>query len=477
MSIKITILGAGPGGYVAAVRAAQNGAQVTLIEKERVGGTCLNWGCIPSKIMKTTAELMEKFNQANTYGIRLSGTPSVDMPALMERKQKIVQTQAKGIESMLAHHNIRLISGIGRIERQGLVSVIRTDGEVIEVPWDRLIISTGTVPMNIPKLQFDDSHIISSNEALCLKAVPKSVVIVGGGVIGCEFASILSALGSRVTLVEALDRVLPLPSIDETCSKVLMREIKKRRIRVLVNRTLASVETQNTDLKVTIGSSPYARNLNEKNRQPLMVNAEKVLVCIGRKPFATDIGLESIGVHTEDQGWISVDERMQTNIANVYAIGDVLGPQKIMLAHVASTEGLVAADNATGVNRRMSYTTVPSAIFTMPEVAAVGLTEAQAQEQGIEARADSILFRTLGKAQAMGEIVGEAKVISEFGSGRILGVHLIGPHATDLIAEGTLAVKTGRTTRELAETIHAHPTLAEAMSEVSLKAIERALHG
>ncbi len=477
MTTKITILGAGPGGYVAAVRAAQNGAQVTVVEKERVGGTCLNWGCIPSKIMKTTAEMMENFHRAQSFGIRTSETPSVDMPALMARKEKILKTQVKGIESLLSHHNISLVAGKGRIERQGLVSVKQPDGQVTEVPWDRLIISTGTVPLNIPAFPFDGHDVISSNEALCLDAVPDSVVIVGGGVIGCEFACILAALGSKVTVVEALDRLLPLPAVDESCSKILMREMKKRKIQFMVNRTVTQVRKEGNDLSITIGPSPFADNLKERDRQPLAVNAEKVLVCIGRSPNTKEIGLESIDVATDERGWIKVGASMQTNVPNVYAIGDVLGPDNVMLAHVASTEGLVAADNATGANRRMDYTAVPGAIFTMPEVATVGITEAQATQQGIDARSDTVLFRALGKAQAMGELAGQAKVISEAGSGKILGVHLIGPHATDLIAEGTLAVQTGRTTHELAETIHAHPTLAEAMLEVSLKAVGKALHG
>ncbi len=477
MSTRITILGAGPGGYVAAVRAAQNGAQVTVVEKERVGGTCLNWGCIPSKIMKTTAEMMETFHRAQSFGIRTSETPSVDMPALMARKEKVLKTQIKGIESLLSHHNISLVAGKGCIERQGVVSVEQPDGQVTEVSWDRLIISTGTVPLNIPAFPFDGHDVISSNEALCLEAVPDSVVIVGGGVIGCEFACILAALGSNVTVVEALDRLLPLPAVDESCSKILMREMKKRKIQFMVNRTVTEVRKEGSDLSITIGPSPFADNLKERDRQPLTVNAEKVLVCIGRSPNTKGIGLESIGVATDERGWIKVGASMQTNVPNVYAIGDVLGPDNIMLAHVASTEGLVAADNATGANRCMDYTAVPGAIFTMPEVATVGITEAQATQQGIDARSDIVLFRALGKAQVMGELAGQAKMISEAGSGKILGVHLIGPHATDLIAEGTLAVRTGRTTRELADTIHAHPTLAEAMVEVSLKAVGKALHG
>jgi dihydrolipoamide dehydrogenase len=309
--------------------------------------------------------------------------------------------------------------------------------------------------------------------------VPASIVIVGGGVIGCEFACILAAMGSQVTVVEALDRLLPLPSVDEACSKHLQREMKKRKIKFMVKRTVEAVKTGGTKLKVRVGPSPFvdADSLSAKEREPLELETEKVLVCIGRSPLSGDIGLDTIGVACDERGWIMADEGLRTNVAGVYAIGDILGPERVMLAHVASAEGLVAAGNAAGGDEKMDYGAVPGAIFTIPEVGNVGLTEAQAIEAGMEVRADSVLMRTLGKAQAMGELAGEAKLISERGSGRILGVHIIGAHATDLIAEGGLAVRNGLTVEQVASTIHAHPTMGEAMLEVSLKAMDMALHG
>ncbi|MDJ0782600.1 MAG: dihydrolipoyl dehydrogenase [Desulfosarcinaceae bacterium] len=479
MTSKIAILGGGPGGYVAAVRAAQRGAAVTLIEKERVGGTCLNWGCIPSKIMKTTAELISHMRQAKAYGISGAGEVAADMVALMARKEKILQTQAKGIEGLLAHHKINLIMGEGRISAPGELQVARAEGGSETVAWDKLIIATGTIPLNIPAFPFDGERILSSNDALCLTAVPSSIVIVGGGVIGCEFASILAAMGSRVTVVEALDRLLPLPSVDAACSKHLQREMKKRKIAFMVKRTVERVEKRGDDLAVTVGPSPFvdAERLTPKEREPLEIAAEKVLVCIGRSPLSGAIGLEKIGVACDERGWIVADAGLRTNVSGVYAIGDILGPERVMLAHVASAEGLVAAENATGGDAKMDYRAVPGAIFTIPEVGNVGLTEAQAREAGMDVRADSVLLRTLGKAQAMGELAGEAKLVSERGSGRILGVHIVGAHATDLIAEGGLAVHNGLTVDQVADTIHAHPTLGEAMLEVSLKAMDMALHG
>jgi len=339
-------------------------------------------------------------------------------------------------------------------------------------------LATGTRPFNLPSLPFDGQKVLSSDHALSLKQVPESILIVGGGVIGCEFAFLLSALGSKVTIVEALSRMLPLPSVDEDCSKVLQREMKKRKIQFIVDRTVEGFEQAGDKLRVTIGPSPFLENPTEKDKTPVTQEVEKILVCIGRKPNTTTIeGFDTLGVRLDAKDWVVTNELMETSAPDVYAIGDLLGPAKVMLAHVASTEGLVAAENAMAGNRRMDYNTVPGAIFTSPEVANVGLTEAQAKTQGYPTRADSVLFRTLGKAQVIGEFAGQAKIVSEVGSGKVLGVHIIGPHATDLIAEGTLAIQTGATVQDLAGTIHAHPTLAEIMMETSLKAMNRSLHG
>lgn len=478
MPVKIAILGAGPGGYVAAVRAAQLGADVTVIEEDNVGGTCLNWGCIPSKVMITTAELLEKIKKADAFGITVEGSVRPNMQRLMERKNAVIQAQTKGILGLLKHHNIRYLKGTGYLKGKGLAAVRLPNGEEQELPWDKLILATGTRPFNLPSLAFDGHKILSSNDALCLQEVPESIIVVGGGVIGCEFAFLLAALGSKVTIVEALSRMLPLPSVDEDCSKVLQREMKKRKINFIVNKTVERFDEVNGKLRVTIGPSPFLENPTEKDKQPLFENVDKILVCIGRKPNTTNIdGFDSVGVQLDGKGWVMTNERMETSAADVYAIGDLLGPSKIMLAHVASTEGLVAAENAMAGHRSMDYNIVPGAIFTSPEVANVGLTEAQAKTQGYEVRADSVLFRTLGKAQVIGDIAGQAKIVSEIGSGKILGVHIIGPHATDLIAEGTLAIQMGAKVQDLADTIHAHPTLAEIMLETSLKALDRSLHG
>jgi dihydrolipoamide dehydrogenase len=470
MAVRMAVLGAGPGGYVAAIRAAQLGAEVTVIEQHNVGGTCLNWGCIPSKVMITAAEMLEKFHRAEELGLRLEGKVIPDMQRLMLRKEKVIRDQTIGILDLFQHNKIRYVRGKGTIEGRGLAVAGLEDGKALEVPWDKLIVATGTQPLNLPAFPFDGEQILSSNDALCLQEVPESILILGGGVIGCEFAFLLSALGSRVTLVEALDRVLPLPSVDEDCSKVIQREMKKRKIKYMVKQTAERVERNGGRLRVSIGTSLSAPD--PKGKSLLSLEVDKVLVCAGRRPNTSNIGLEKLGVNLDPKGWIVVDERMQTNISGVYAIGDVLGPSRAMLAHVASSEGLAAAENAGGGKRVMDYSVVPGAIFTMPEVANVGLSEAQARAQGLPVRAESVLFRNMGKAQVIGEIAGEAKIVSDAETGRILGVHIVGPHATDLIAEGALAIKMRATVKDLAETIHAHPTLSEVMQEVSRKFLD-----
>ena len=477
MTHRICVMGAGPGGYVAAVRAAQQGAEVTLIEKEAPGGTCLNWGCIPSKVLITTAELFERFQRAADFGITLQGDVTVDMAHLMARKNKVIQDQIKGLHKLFDHHRIRYINGTGQILKTGVIEVPQPEGPAAAVAWDRLILATGSRPLDLPGLAVDGRRVLSSNDALALDRMPPSILVVGGGVIGCEFAHIFGALGAQVTVVEALDRLLPLPSVDAACSKVLQREMKKRRLRVMLHRTVQSINESQEGLRVIMGPSPFHKNPTAKEKEPVEITVDTVLVAVGRIPNSNGIGLSQTRVEMDEHGWVKTDDRMQTADPAIFAVGDVLGPSRVMLAHAASAEALVAADNALGGNRRMEYHAVPGAIFTSPEVATVGLTETQARAGGHAVRSDEVLFRTLGKAQVIGEIAGQAKIVSDTGTGQILGVHIIGPHATELIAEGTLAVNKGLTVEDLVGTIHAHPTLTEIMCETAMKAVDRPLHG
>jgi dihydrolipoamide dehydrogenase len=477
MKKRVVIIGAGPGGYVAAVRAAQLGAQVTIIEKEEVGGTCLHWGCIPSKVMKTTAELISRIHRAEEFGIKIKGEMAPDLKGLQERKRRVIQDQVKGIVRLLDHQKIDLIRGAATIEEREHVTVRENDGGVTRVPWDRLILALGSRPLDLPGIPFDGIRILSSNDALEMEELPKSLMIVGGGVIGCEFGSIFSCLGSQVTIVEAMDRLLPLPSLDGDCSKLIQREMKKRKIKFHLNTQVEDISEVKERVQVRL--APFSQGKETRNgaKKSETVEVDKVIICVGRKSQASDVGLETLGMELDERGWIVADSYLRLPVDGIYAIGDALGPSRPMLAHVASREGIIAAENAMGANQAMNYDIVPGAIFTMPEVAHVGLTEVQAKKQGYRVRSDKVLFRNLGKSQVIGEIAGEAKIVSDEEGGKILGVHMVGPHATDLLAEGALAMNMGGTVKDLADTIHAHPTLSEIMMEVALKAMDRSLHG
>jgi dihydrolipoamide dehydrogenase len=477
MALKIAILGAGPGGYVAAIRAAQLGADVSLIEREQVGGTCLNHGCIPSKILKKTADLLEKFRRAKEFGIEIDSHPICTMTSLMTRKATILSNQQKGILALLHNSTVRYITGAASLKKPHLLEYTDDNGHVNEIGWDRLILATGSRPLSLPAFPIDGHAVLSSNDALALNHIPTSITIFGGGVIGCELAFIFNSFGSKVTIVEGLDRLLPLPTVDEDCSKIIAREMKKRKITVLLNKSVTSATYRGDNLDIAIGPSPFAGDLKEKERQIIRENSEKLLVCIGRTPNSNSLGLAEIGVEMDEKGWIRVDEMMRTTAPDVFAIGDVLGPAKVMLAHVASSEGEIAAENCLGAGRKMSYEIIPSAIFTMPEIGNVGLSEQEARRRYQDIRTDTVLFRTTGKAQILGELAGEAKIVSLPGSGKILGVHITGSHASDLIAEGALAIRMGATVQDLATTIHAHPTLPEVVQEVAFKAVGRPLHG
>jgi dihydrolipoamide dehydrogenase len=344
-----------------------------------------------------------------------------------------------------------------------------------------LIIAVGAKPMDVPDFSFDYKKILSSDDILVLDEIPNSMTIVGGGVIGCEFAFIFSALGCNVTIVEAMSRLLPLPSVDEACSKLLLREMKKCKIKVFCDTIVTNADTAGDGVAISLAPSPFTDNSKPQKLKINDIQSQVMAVCIGRPPLSDGLGLENIGLSTMGPGWIPANEHMEIPVENVYAIGDILGPEKTMLAHVTSHEGLVAAQNAIKSTAEpkltMAYDVVPGAIFTMPEVGTVGLSEKQAIAWGFEVETASVNFRVLGKAQAIDEIAGEAKMIIEKKSQKVLGVHMIGAHATDLIAEATRAIEKGLTAKEIAHTIHAHPTLTEIMGEVASKTMGMPLHG
>ncbi|MEW6214349.1 MAG: dihydrolipoyl dehydrogenase [Nitrospirota bacterium] len=457
--MKLAILGAGPGGYVAAIKAAQLGAQVTVIEETEVGGTCLNRGCIPTKALVASSEMLAKVRELEDFGIELKGEIIPNLSRIIERKNKIISTQVKGIRGLFKSWGITLKEGRGALLSPGEIGVILKDGSNEIVTADKIIIATGSRPAHIPTLPFNGKRIISSDDALKFTDIPKTLLIVGAGAIGCEFACIYKELGSDVTMVEMLPRAIATEDIE--ISELFGKELKKKKIKLYTN-----VEVEKVDVK-SDGIHAFLSDGEE-------VIAEKVLVSMGRVFNSDGIGLEAIGINKGSLDEITVNERMETNVPDVYAIGDVIGG--ILLAHVASREGIIAAKNVMGGDEKIDYSVIPAAIFTSPEIASVGLREYQAIEKGIKVKTGHFQFRTLGKAHAIGEITGFIKIIADGDSDRILGAHIIGPHASDLIHEAALAIKNGLKIKDIAETIHAHPTLAEGIMEAAEDVHGKAIH-
>ncbi|MFZ1817601.1 MAG: dihydrolipoyl dehydrogenase [Nitrospira sp.] len=463
----LAILGAGPGGYVAAIRAAQLGARVTVIENQALGGVCLNWGCIPSKALLSVVELGDKAKKAKDFGIQLTGPVTYDPAVMVARKNKVVSTLVKGIATLFKTWNIEHVEGTGELLDARTIRVAKPDGAETRVVADGVIIATGSSWPNLPLFPIDGTQIITSKQALDLSRIPVSLLIVGGGVEGCEFASLYSGLGTQVTLVELVPRLLPLE--DEEISQMMERELKKRGVDIRTGVTVDQIVRQ-PDL------------VTAHLRDGLSLNVEQVLVSVGRGFNSRGIGLEKAGVQVGTCGEIVVNERMETNVPGVYAIGDVVG--KAMLAHVASAQGKVAVENFMGRPRTIDYDVIPTGIFTLPEIGRVGLTEQQARDRCVAAGKDPqqsvkvgrFRYGGLGKAQATGDIQGLLKVVADAESDRILGVHILGAHAADLVHEAALAMHLGATVSRVAEMIHAHPTLAEGLMEAMEDVHGHAIH-
>jgi len=456
---RVAILGAGPGGYVAAIKAAQLGASVIVIEETEVGGTCLNRGCIPTKALVASAEALGEVKNIKDFGIDLSGEAIPNIQRILERKNKVVDIQVKGIRGLFKSWGIRLLEGRGVITGRGRIRVSLKNGGIEDVETDKIIIATGSRPAQIPIFPFDGKRILSSDDALNLTAIPKSLLIIGAGVIGCEFAFIYREFGSEVVMVEMMPRAIS--TEDEEISAILEKELKKKKIKIIADIKVEKVEVKDDSVVAFLSDGKT-------------IEAEKVLVSIGRTLNSKDIGLESIGVQMGQRGEIIINEKMETNVEGVYAIGDVTG--KIMLAHMASKQGIIAAENALGGDATISYDVVPAAIFTSPEIASVGLREKQAVEKGFKVKIGRFQFRALGKAHAMGEISGMVKIIADEQTDRVLGVHIIGAHASDLIHEAALAMNKGLTAKDIANTIHAHPTLSEGIMEAAEDVHGSAIH-
>jgi dihydrolipoamide dehydrogenase len=467
MSKHLAILGAGPGGYVAAIRAAQLGARVTVIENQALGGVCLNWGCIPSKALLSVVEFGDKAKKARDFGILIDGPIGYDPAAMVARKNKVVSSLVKGIATLFKTWKIEHVEGTGELLDARTIRVAKPDGAEANITADGLIIATGSSWPNLPLFPIDGTQIITSKQALDLDRIPASLLIVGGGVEGCEFASLYSGLGTQVTMVELMPRLLPLE--DEEISQMTERELKKRGVEIRAGVAVEQVVRQPDAVTAHL-------------RDGLSLNVEQVLVSVGRGFNSKGIGLEKAAVQVGTRGEIQVNDRMETNVSGVYAIGDVVG--KAMLAHVASAQGKVAAENLLGHPRTIDYDVIPTGIFTLPEIGRVGLTEQQARDRCLAAGKDPqqalkvgrFRYGGLGKAQATGDIQGLVKVIAEAGTDRILGTHILGAHATDLIHEAAMAMHLGATVARVADMIHAHPTLAEGLMEAMEDVDGRAIH-
>ena len=457
--MKISILGAGPGGYVSAIRAAQLGASVTVIESDEVGGTCLNWGCIPTKVFTTSSELLVKTKKLSDYGIELHNDMYVNLGKIIERKNRIVQTQVKGIRNLFKSWGISLIEGRGKITSPREITVMSKSGSSDKILSDNIIVATGSKPFALPGHPFNGKTILSSDHALQLTEVPKQLVIIGGGVIGCEFASIYRALGSEITIIELLPEIIS--TEDESISRQLRKEFKKRKITVYTSTQVDKTAFKNTGLSLMLSNGKE-------------IFTDKILVSVGRTLNSTDIGLEDVGINLGKRNEVIVNDYLETTCSGIFAVGDITGGT--MLAHIASREGEIASQNIFGAGDTIDYSSVPNVIFTMPEIASVGMSEKQAIESGLNIKTGYFQFRALGKAHVIGEIEGFVKIVAENKSDIILGMHIIGPHASDLIHEGTLAVRNRMTIKQIAETIHAHPTLSESIREASEDIFGRAIH-
>lgn len=455
---SVIVLGGGPAGYVAALRAAELGAQTTVVEAREIGGTCLNRGCIPTKALVAGAERLRQARSGAAYGVR-SADVALDFAQLSRRKDEAVAQLRGGVEQLLKARKVNVVRGHGRLLGAGKV-LVDDGGSRSELTADSVILATGSEPVRLPNLDFSDPHIITSDELLQLTHLPPSLIVIGGGVIGCEFAAIFAELGTQVTIVEMLDQLLP--GEDKRTARTLQQAFKRAGIAVHVQHKveeMVSTDADGVTLRLDDGTQ---------------VSGALVLVSVGRKAVSAGLGYEEAGVRL-DRGFVVTDETLQTDVPGVYAAGDLAGPP--LLAHWAYHEGALAAENAvTGSRLTVDRRVVPSCVFTHPEVASCGLTEDRAAAQGIAIDVAQFRFNANSKAVIEGEADGYVRIVSEKGSGVVLGASLVGPRVTELVHEVALAAQNRLTVSDIAHTIHAHPTLSEAVGEAALAGIGHALH-
>ena len=462
-NFDVTIIGSGPGGYVAAIRAAQLGLKTALVEKSpALGGTCLHVGCIPTKALLYSAEVLDLARDAGRFGVK-TGEVRLDLAAVHKHKTDVVRRDAKGIEFLMKKNGITVYQGHGRLKGPGSVEVASRDGARQLLPSRNVVLATGSVPKMLPGLKVDGTRVVTSTEALALEFVPRTLMILGAGAVGVEFASIYARFGSAVTLVEMLPRVLPVE--DEEASAELHKAFKKRGIDVRVGTTVESVKVADKGVEVQVQSEKGGKET---------LRADVLLVAVGRRAVTDDLGLEGTRVNIE-RGFVQADARMRTGEPSVYAIGDLLPTPA--LAHVASHEGIVVAESIAGRNPApINYDQVPNCTYSEPEVASIGLTEQAARQRGHEVRVGRFPFPVLGKGRIMATQEGFVKLVGAERYDELLGIHIVGPRATELIAEGGMALRLESTVEDLFQAIHAHPTLSEAMGEAALSLLSRGIH-
>jgi dihydrolipoamide dehydrogenase len=462
----VVVIGAGPGGYVAAIRAAQLGLKVGLVEKENLGGVCLNWGCIPTKALLRNAEVISLLGEGKEFGFRVTGVEA-DFGAAVDRSRKISQRLVKGVGTLMRKNKVDVIEGTGVLKAAGEIEVSLSDGGARTLQTRNVIIATGGRARSISGITPDGERVMTYREAIVLREAPASVIVVGAGPIGMEFAHIWRTYGAEVTVVEMLPRVLPLE--DKEVSTVVERAFKRRKVRMLTATRVEALEATASGVQVRVS--------NDEGEQ--ILEAERALIAIGVQPNSENLGLETVGVRTE-RGHIVIDELMGTNVPSVYAIGDVTG--KLALAHVASAQGIVAAETIAGLDipaaqvRGIDYQAMPRCTYCQPQVASFGLTEAQAVEEGHEVKVGRFNFLASGKALGLGERDGFVKIVADAAYGEILGAHLVGPEVTELLPELVLARTWELTPEEIARSVHAHPTLSEAVMEAAHAVFGSAIH-
>jgi len=457
----VAVIGAGIGGYVSAIRSAQLEKKVVLIEKDRLGGMCLNWGCIPTKTLLATAELLYKVRRSEELGFRIANM-AIDFEQVMIRKDDIVSRLVDGVKFLLGKNKVTLMEGKATFLTENQVLVLKSDGGKETIEAENIIIATGSDEPKPSYVEIDEERILASKGALKLKQIPESLTIVGGDVIGIEFAVIFNSFGTYVKILEAAPNLLP--ELDKDIGTTYQRILRKRGIDVHVNSRVNSVKVKPND-RIEIKVLSRGSQLD--------METEKVLISGKRSPLTKDLGLEKIGVQTK-YGFIVVDEHQRTSVSSIYAVGDVTGGK--MLAHIAEAQGIVAAENIAGLESTVDYKTVPTCMYCQPEVASVGFSEDEAKERGYEVAIGKFPLQASGRALTLGEIDGFAKIVCDDETGEILGAHLIGPHATDLIGEAALAMKLECTSEEIGTLIHPHPNIGEALMEAARAVSKKAIH-